>query len=87
MPLHKALAVAFADEVVILDADGRNLLWLDSWAARIWRTCEGSSLGAIRSMAGGPPARADETLQALAGSGLILALGDTWVRSPVEWVP
>ena len=87
MPLHKALAAALGDEVVILDAEGRNLLWLDSWAARVWRSCEGSSLGAIRSTAGGTPARVDVTLQALAGAGLILAVGDTWVRSPVEWVP
>ncbi len=86
MPLHNALAAAFEDEVVILDAEGTTLALLDSWAARIWRSCEGSSMGAIRSTCGGTPERVDETLQTLARAGLILPVGDTWVRSPVEWV-
>lgn len=87
MPLHKAMAAAFEDEVVILDAEGRNLLLLDVWAARIWSSCEGNSTAAIRSASGGTPERVRETLQALAKAGLIARTGDTWARSPVEWVP
>jgi len=87
MPLHNALAAAFEDEVVILDAEGRSLLRLDAWAARIWRACEGISTAAIQSASGGAPERVDETLQALAKAGLILPVGDTWIRSSVEWVP
>ena len=87
MPLHRALAAALKDEVVILDAEGTTLLLLDPWAARIWRCCEGSSAGAIRSTSGGTPERVGETLQALARAGLILPVGDTWVRSPIGWVP
>jgi hypothetical protein len=87
MPLRKALAAAFEDEVVILDAEGTTLLLLDSWAVRIWRSCEGSSTGAIRAASGGTPEHVEETLQALARAGLILPVGDTWVRSPVAWVP
>lgn len=86
MPLHNALAAAFEDEVVILDAEGTTLLLLDSWAVRIWRSCEGKSTGAIRAASCGTPERVEETLRALARAGLILAAGDTWVRSPVEWV-
>lgn len=86
MPLHKALAAAFEDEVVILDAEGATLLVLDAWAAQIWRSCEGSSTCAIHSASGGIIERVEETLQALARAGLILPAGDTWVRSPVEWV-
>ena len=87
MALHKASAAAFEDEVVILDAEGTTLLLLDSWAARIWRSCEGRSTEAIQSASGGMAERVEETLQALARAGLILPVGDTWVRSPVEWVP
>lgn len=87
MPLHKALAAAFEDEIVILDAAGTTLLLLDSWAARIWRSCEGMSKTEIGSACGGSPAAVQETLQALARAGLILPVGDTWVRSAVEWVP
>jgi len=54
---------------------------------RIWRSCEGSSTGAIRAASGGTPAHVEETLQALARAGLIFPVGDTWVRSPVVWVP
>jgi len=87
MPPHNALAAAFEREVVILDAQGTTLLVLDSWAARIWRSCEGSSTRAIHSAAGGILARVEETLHALARAGLVLPVGDAWVRSPVEWVP
>ena len=87
MPHHKALAAAFEDEVVILDAEGNTLLVLDSWAAWIWRSCEGSSTRAIHSATGGILERVEETLHALARAGLILPVGDAWVRSPVEWVP
>lgn len=86
MPRHKALAAAFEDEVVILDADGGTLLLLDAWAARIWRSCEGISAGAIGSTSAGTPERVQETLQALAHAGLVVPAGDTWIRSPVEWV-
>jgi hypothetical protein len=86
MALHNALAAALEDEVVILDAEGATLLLLDPWAARVWRSCEGSSIGAIRSTCGGTPERVEETLQVLSRAGLTLAVGDTWVRSPVEWV-
>lgn len=87
MPPHKALAAAFEDEVVILDAEGTTLLVLDTWAAWIWRSCEGNSTREIQSVSGGILARVEETLHALARAGLILPVGDTWVRSPVEWVP
>lgn len=87
MPLRKALAAAFEDEVVILDVEAATLMLLDSWAARIWRSCEHGTTAAIRSTSGGTPERVEATLQALAGAGLILPVGDTWVRGPVEWVP
>lgn len=87
MPPHKALAAAFEDEIVILDAEARNLLLLDVWAARIWRSCDGKSTGAVRSAVGGTPERVQETLQALANAGLITRTRDTWICSPVEWVP
>jgi hypothetical protein len=86
MPLDNALAAAFEDEVVILDAEGTTLLLLDSWAARIWRSCEGNSMNAIQSGCGGTPQRVEQTLQTLVRAGLVLPVGDTWVRSPVEWV-
>lgn len=72
---------------MILDAAGRTLLLLDPWAARVWRSCAGRTAEAIRSAAGGPPDRVHETLQALAHAGLVLPVGDTWIRSPVDWVP
>jgi hypothetical protein len=87
MPLRRALAAAFEDEVVILDAEGTTLLLLDSRAVRVWRSCEGSSMDAIRAASGATPEHVEETLQALARAGLILPVAGSWVRSPVEWVP
>ena len=87
MPTHSALAAAFEDEVAILDAEGRTLLLLDSWAARIWHSCEGNATETIQSMLGGTPERVHETLQTLASAGLIARAGGRWTRSAVEWVP
>ena len=86
MPPHSALAAALEDEVVVLDPEGRTLLLLDSWAAGVWRFCEGRSTEAIRSASGGTPTRVDETLQVLERAGLIRRAGDGWIQSPVEWV-
>ncbi len=86
MPLNKALAAAFEDEIVILDAGRGSLLLLDAWAAQIWRFCEGSTTEAIASSSHGTPERVRETLQALTDAGLVRLVGDEWARSPVEWV-
>ena len=86
MPLNKVLAAAFEDEVVILDADRGSLLLLDAWAVMVWRCCDGSTTEEIESSSKGPSARVHETLQALTDAGLVLQVGTTWTKSPVEWV-
>lgn len=86
MPHHKALAAAFEDEVVILEAGCGSLLLLDAWAARVWRSCDGSSTEAIVSSSHGTPERVNETLQVLTDAGLVRLVGDEWIQSPVEWV-
>jgi hypothetical protein len=84
MLLSRALAAAFEDEIVILDADHGSLLLLDPWAALIWRSCEAITVETVQSSSDGERTR--ETLQALTDAGLVLQAGDTWIRSPVEWV-
>lgn len=86
MPLHKTLAAAFDDEIVILDAVRGALLLLDPWAAQVWRGCHGATTEAIVSSSLGTGERVRETLQALTDAGLIRMIGDTWSCSPVEWV-
>lgn len=84
MLLNSALAAAFEDEIVILDVDRGALLLLDPWAALIWRSCESSTMESIEASSDGERTR--ETLQALTDAGLVLQVGDRWIRSPVEWV-
>ncbi len=86
MPLHKALAAAFEEEVVILDADRGTLLLLDAWAAKVWRFCDGSTTQAIASSSGGAAERVRETLQSLTDAGLVRQVGEEWIRSQVSWV-
>ncbi len=86
MPLGKALAAAFEDEVVILDAGCGALLLLDAWATRVWRVCDGATTAAIAASSHGTAERVRETLQALTDAGLVRPVGDEWIRNPVEWV-
>jgi hypothetical protein len=86
MSPSKALAAAFEDEVVVLDADRGALLLLDAWAANVWRVCDGFTTQAIASSSNGAAERVRETLQVLAEAGLVRQVGDEWIRSPVEWV-
>jgi len=86
MPLHKALAAAFEDEIVILDSDHGSLLLLDTWAGQIWRFCDGSTTEAIESSVNGTPGRVRETLQVLMDTGLVCQINGEWIRSPIEWV-
>jgi hypothetical protein len=86
MPLHKALAAAFEDEIVILDSDHGSLLLLDAWAGQIWRFCDGSTTEAIESSVNGTPGRVRETLQVLLDTGLVRQVNGEWIRGPIEWV-
>ncbi len=86
MRLNRVLAAAFEDEIVILDPDRASLLLLDAWAAQVWRSCDGATTKTIECSSNGPSARVHETLQALTDAGLVLPLGDTWTKGPVEWV-
>ncbi len=86
MARDRALAAAFEDEVVILNVEHGSLLLLDSWAAQVWRSCEGSTTDAIASSVRGPAERVRETLQVLLDAGLVCQVSTEWVRSPVEWV-
>ncbi len=82
----RSFAAAFEDEIVILKVEDGSLLRLDSWASRIWRSCEGSTTEAIASSARGPAERVRETLHALSDAGLVRRVDAAWVRNPVEWV-
>lgn len=86
MLLSEAIAAAFGDEVVILASDHASLLLLDAWAARVWRSCDGSSTEAIVACMDGPAARVHETLEALTDAGLIRQVGNEWTHGPVDWV-
>jgi hypothetical protein len=86
MLLSEVLAAAFEDEVVVLAPDHPSLLLLDAWAARVWRSCDGSSTEAIVASMDGPAARVHETLEALTDAGLIRRAGKGWTSGPVEWV-
>ncbi len=86
MAPNSSLAAAFEDEIVILKVDDGSLLRLDSWASRIWRSCEGSTIEAIASSAHGAAERVRETLQVLSDAGLVRQVDAAWVRTPVEWV-
>jgi len=86
MSLHKALAAAFENEIVILDGDHGSLLLLDPWAGQIWRFCDGSTTEAIESSVNGLPGRVRETLQVLLDTGLVRQINGEWIRGPIEWV-
>ena len=86
MARTRPLATALEDEIVILKVEDGSLLRLDSWAARILRSCEGSTTEAIASSVRGPAERVRETLQVLSDAGLVCQVNTAWIRNPIEWV-
>ena len=80
------LATELDGEVVLLDVPEARLIQVDAWSRQAWEACEGRTTEEVAAVLRAPAKRVRETLQALAGTGLVSEDQGRWLRAALRWV-